>query len=71
MPSDSEQLATIKSQVLALVAAITASPKPTYDIDGQAVSWAEYLARLQATIDWCDRKLAESEPFEISSQGTT
>jgi hypothetical protein len=71
MSSDLEQLETIKSQTLALIAELTANPKPTYYLDGQTVSWNEYLARLQATVDWCQRKLAGEEPFEIHSQGIT
>ena len=71
MPSDLEQLQTIKTQTLAMIAQLTASPKPTYWLDGQSVSWGDYLARLQATLDWCERKLAGAEPFEIQSQGMT
>ena len=50
---------------------LTANPKPTYYIDGQTVSWNDYLKSLQATVDWCERKLAGQEPFEIHSRGTT
>ena len=71
MPSDLEQLETIRRQTLAILVEATARPKPSYSLDGQKVSWAEYLARLQATLDWCGRKLAEGEPFEIHSQGLT
>jgi len=71
MPTDLEQLQTIRSQTLARIAEITAQPKPTYDLDGQSVGWAEYLARLQDAVDWCERKLAGEEPFEIQSQGIT
>ncbi len=71
MPTDLEHLQTIRSQTLALIAELTASPKPTYLLDGQTVSWNEYLARLQATVDWCERKLSGEEPFEIHSQGMT
>lgn len=71
MPSDLEQIRTIKSQTLAIIAELTANPKPTYYIDGQTVSWNDYLARLQATVDWCERKLAGEQPFEIRSQGMT
>ena len=71
MPSDLEQIRTIKSQTLAIMAELTANPKPTYYLDGQTVSWNDYLARLQATVDWCERKLAGEEPFEIRSQGMT
>lgn len=71
MPSDTEQLETIKTQTLAVMAEVTANPKPSYAIDGQRVSWGVYLAQLQATVDWCERKLAGQQPFEIRSQGTT
>jgi hypothetical protein len=71
MPSDLEQIRAIKSQTLAIIAELTANPKPTYYIDGQTVSWDNYLRSLQTTVDWCERKLAGQEPFEIRSQGIT
>ena len=71
MPSDLEQIRTIRSQTLAIIAELTANPKPSYHIDGQIVSWNGYLLNLQATVDWCERKLAGEEPFEIHSQGMT
>ena len=67
--SDLETIAAIRTQTLAVMAALTADPKPTYAIDGQSVAWSEYLARLQATVDWCDRKLAETEPFVFHTRG--
>ncbi len=69
--SDADQIRAIKSQTLAILADLTANPKPTYYLDGQTVALNEYLGRLQATIDWCDRKLAGEEPFEFHSRGTT
>ena len=72
MPTDAEQFATIKTQTLAVIATITAAPKPTYTIDGQTVAWGDYLAKLQATVAWCDEQLAAtSGPFEVLSQGYT
>ncbi len=71
MPSDLEQLRAIKAQALARIAELTAQPKPTYYLDGQTVSWNDYLARLEDTVDWCQRKLAGEEPFEVQSQGVT
>ncbi len=71
MPTDLEQLQTIRSQTLACIAEITAQPKPTYELDGQSVAWSDYLARLQATVDWCERKMAGEEPCEIHSRGIT
>jgi len=69
MPSDVEQIATIKTQTLARVAEITAEPKPSYNIDGQKIDWGDYLGQLQKTVDWCNEKLAGEEPFEFRSQG--
>jgi len=71
MPSDAEQIATIKGQTLARIAEITAQPKPSYDIDGQKIAWGDYLAELQKTVDWCNEKLAGEEPFEFQTQAIT
>jgi hypothetical protein len=68
MASDLEQIQLIKSQTLAVIAEITVAPKPTYEIDGQSVSWNAYLRRLQLIVDWCDAKLAAYQPFEVQSQ---
>ncbi|MCA9100064.1 MAG: hypothetical protein R3C10_03660 [Pirellulales bacterium] len=67
--SDTSRLETIKSQTLSIIADVTTSPKPEYTIDGQTVRWADYLQTLQATVDWCDEKLAGAEPFEFESRG--
>jgi len=69
--ADVDVIRTIKSQTLAVIANATAHPKPSYSLDGQQVSWNEYLAILQQTVDWCDRKLAGEEPFEIHTTGYT
>lgn len=71
MPSDIEQIALIKTQTLARIAEITAEPKPTYQIDGQMVAWADYLKQLQKTADWCDAQQAANTPIEVRSQGIT
>ena len=69
--SDATTIATIKSQTLAVMAEITAQPKPTYQIDGQMIAWGDYLSQLQRTVDWCNEKLAGEAPFEVQSQGYT
>jgi hypothetical protein len=68
---DKQQLASIKSLTLAQLVAIRTDPKPSYQIDGQSVSWESYAESLQRTVDWCDRKLADYEPFEFQSRGDT
>lgn len=69
--TDAETIAAIRSQTLTLIDTLTNEPKPSYAIDGQSVSWTEYLARLQATVDWCDEKLSAAEPFEEHTRGLT
>lgn len=71
MPTDAAQIATIRTQTYALIVDMTANPKPSYDIDGQSVSWSDYLKTLQATINWCDQQTIGGEPFEIVSQAFT
>ena len=69
MPSDAEQITTIKTQTLARIAEITAEPKPSYSLDGQKIAWSDYLQQLRSTVDWCNERLAGEEPFEIRSRG--
>ena len=69
MPTDAEQLATIKSQTLALIVELTADHKPTYTLDGQEVEWTEYLDSLWAKIDKINGLLAAETITEIQSQG--
>ncbi len=68
---DVSALRVIRSQCLALIAELTLRPKPSYELEGQAVSWSEYLARLKDVVEWCDHKLAAAEPFELRSQAVT
>lgn len=71
MSTEAEQIALIRTQTLTLLEQMSVNPKPSYSIDGQKVSWTEYAESLQQTIDWCDRKLVDGEPFEFKSEGTT
>lgn len=69
MNEDLTQLAAIRSQTIDQIEEIRADPKPTYWLDGQRVHWQQYVESLQGTVDWCDRKLVEYEPFVIRSEG--
>jgi hypothetical protein len=69
--SDIEQTQSIRSQSLSQLNDLRADPKPTYWLDGQRVHWQQYAESLQTTIDWCDQKLADYQPFEVRSQGVT
>jgi hypothetical protein len=67
--TDIQQIQSIRTQTITQLDSIRASPKPTYWIDGQRVHWQEYADSLQRTVDWCDQKLIDYEPFEVRSQG--
>jgi len=69
MPTDAEQLATIKSQVLALLVDLTENPKPTYNVDGQNVSWTEYQRMLFERLDNINAQINAEGPYEHHSQG--
>jgi hypothetical protein len=72
MPTDAEQLATIKSQTLALLVDLTANPKPSYNIDGQQILWGDYFAKLTDKLEKIDALIAaEAGPFEIETRATT
>ncbi|MDZ4820465.1 MAG: hypothetical protein SGJ20_15975 [Planctomycetota bacterium] len=71
MPTEREQIETIKSQTLAQLVLLRADPKPTYSIDGQTVSWTSYIASLEETVIWCNAQLRGLEPTEVLSQGYT
>jgi hypothetical protein len=69
--SDVEQIQAIRSQSLAQLDDLRANPKPTYWLDGQRVHWQQYAESLQTTVDWCDQKLIDYQPFEVRSRGVT
>ena len=73
MPDDCADLESLKltrSQLIANIAAITARPKPTYNIDGQEVKWTEYLAELRKQLLGINDLITSMEgSFEIETQG--
>jgi hypothetical protein len=71
MATDAETIANIRALTLAQIETIRAEPKPTYWLDGHRVLWQEYVESLHRTVDWCNTKLVELEPFEIRSQART
>lgn len=46
MATPTQSLDTAINNISALIAQITADPKPNYSIDGQLVSWGDYLDTL-------------------------
>lgn len=68
MPTDVERFQTIRSQTLTLIETLTANPKPSYNIDGQQVLWADYLRTLQETIAWADDMIAgDNTAWEVET----
>lgn len=75
-PSGSDYLtnmATVRTQASYQLTVLTASLKPDYSINGQAIQWTGLLRQLFATIKDANALIEEGEvdgtPFEIHSQG--
>jgi len=61
-------LETAKTQMASTLASITASPKPTYTVDGRSFSWTEYqkfliesIKNLTALIEAEDEDFIQAE----------
>jgi hypothetical protein len=64
-----ENVTTAIDNVAAILAEITANPKPDYSIDGQSVSWTSYYATLtQRMKDLLDIQIWLSGPYEYRTQ---
>lgn len=70
MPSDAENLATIKSRILADLAQLSdpTARKPTYSVDGMSVSWTEYRRLLLEQLKDVNALIQAETPYEIRSQ---
>lgn len=64
-------LLTARNNIAAQLAELTAAPKPSYQIDGQQVSWDEHFRFLCAELERLNFAIQASEPFEFHSTGTT
>lgn len=69
MATDAEQIATIRTQALARIVEITASPKPSYSIGEKSYSWAEYHKTLMDQVAWCNAQDAAMDPTEAVLYG--
>jgi len=64
------------SRIVALIADITANPKPSYIIDGQNVQWSAYLTNLRQSLVELRKEIEAatketSGPVEFASYGYT
>jgi DNA-binding ferritin-like protein len=70
-----ENLETARDQCAERLVEITASPKPSYNVNGQQVSWTAYQQMLTKQISELNSLIAQGEPdttpTEIISQGLT
>lgn len=69
MPTNAENLASIKANVLATLAEITANPKPTYSIDGKVVSWTEYQEMWMRRLETVNNLINAETIYEFNTQG--
>lgn len=68
MPTTLEQaLANIETKILA----ISANPKPNYSIDGQSVSYGDWMKQLLQQKRMLEEEIARAENYEVIEQGYT
>jgi hypothetical protein len=68
MATDAENIATIRSNLLAALATESANPKPSYSVDGQTVSWTEWRAGILKQIADLNTLAAAATPFEYVTE---
>jgi hypothetical protein len=69
MSVDVTQIEAIRAQTISQIQDLLATSGPTITVGAEQVAWAPLLSPLRSTLDWCDRKLAEYQPFEVRSLG--
>ena len=66
-----QQIEAMRSQAIAQMEVLLATSGPTITVGDEEIPWAPLLAALEQTVDWCDRKLGEYQPYEVRSQAET
>ena len=56
-----DDLKTARGNMAARLAEVTECPKPSYSVDGQAVSWTEYMEFLVSALERLDAQIADKE----------
>lgn len=70
MATDLENLLTIRSNLLAALADISANPKPTYSINGQSVSHNEHRRSLLEEVKSINALIVQADgPYEEIHEG--
>ncbi len=70
MSALTEQLEAIRTQTLAQIAELLETTGLMLVVESTVTPWPPLLAELAEMVDWCDRKLAEYDPYEVRSRGT-
>jgi hypothetical protein len=65
MATWAQNLQTAINNATATLADVTANPRPTYDVQGDTVKWAEYVEMLTSNIERWTILIARGEPFEV------
>ena len=68
MPTYTEQLTTIRDQVVARLADITANPKPNYTIGDETYEWTDYQRMLFEQLTRLNEAIGLSQPYEIRTR---
>lgn len=69
MATDLENMQTIRSNILAALADLTANPKPDYMVDGQRVLWSSMRESLNRDLESIEKRIATESPQECFSYG--
>lgn len=66
--SNASDLETIKSNLITALKTASANPKPNYSIDGQSVSWADYIKMLNDQITAVNLQINNETPYEYETR---
>lgn len=61
-------LRTIRDQIIANVKAESASPKPSYAIDGESVDWTTWAKAQQDRIEQLNRMINAVDPYILATR---
>ena len=64
-----QQIEAMQADTASQIESLLATSGPTITVNGTEVVWAPLLGNLRSMFDWCDRKLAEYQPYEVRSEG--
>jgi len=59
-----------RDQIAVNLAAETASPKPSYSIDGEAVDWVTWAKSQQDRIEQLNRTINAMRPYVVTTRQT-